>query len=227
MHWRRKWQPTPVFLPGESQGQRSLVGCCLGDAQSRTRLKQLSSSSSSSSTERFSPRSLKATLFTLCSDRLSLSVHLQNLLGLFKLSICAKVFPFLFLHQAYSYSFINPSQMSWLWGRSCLSQKVAGTPTLYIPSLFWQAINGGSLLWLHGSLHRAQRWQVSQFSCTRLFFSSKHGARQLRISHYNVVLCVSGVSRPLEYQHFEAKVALTFKKWLWTIFFASSFKYDR
>ena len=27
--WRRKWQPTPVFLPGESQGQGSLVGCCL------------------------------------------------------------------------------------------------------------------------------------------------------------------------------------------------------
>ena len=26
-HWRRKWQPTPVFLPGESQGQGSLVGC--------------------------------------------------------------------------------------------------------------------------------------------------------------------------------------------------------
>ena len=28
MHWRRQWQPTPVFLPGESQGQGSLVGCC-------------------------------------------------------------------------------------------------------------------------------------------------------------------------------------------------------
>ena len=27
MHWRRKWQPTPVFLPGDSQGQGSLVGC--------------------------------------------------------------------------------------------------------------------------------------------------------------------------------------------------------
>ena len=26
MHWRRKWQPTPVFLPGESQGWRSLGG---------------------------------------------------------------------------------------------------------------------------------------------------------------------------------------------------------
>ena len=29
MHWRRKQQPTPVFLPGESQGQGSLVGCRL------------------------------------------------------------------------------------------------------------------------------------------------------------------------------------------------------
>ena len=29
IHWRRKWQPTSVFLPGESQGQRSLLGCRL------------------------------------------------------------------------------------------------------------------------------------------------------------------------------------------------------
>ena len=29
MHWKRKWQPTPVFLPGESQGRGSLVGCRL------------------------------------------------------------------------------------------------------------------------------------------------------------------------------------------------------
>ena len=28
-HWRRKWQLTPVFLPGEYQGRGSLVGCCL------------------------------------------------------------------------------------------------------------------------------------------------------------------------------------------------------
>ena len=48
MHWRRKWQPTPVFLPGESQGRRSLVGCRLWVTQSQTRLKRLSSSSSSS-----------------------------------------------------------------------------------------------------------------------------------------------------------------------------------
>ena len=31
MHWRRKWQPTPVFLPGESQGRQSLVSCPLWD----------------------------------------------------------------------------------------------------------------------------------------------------------------------------------------------------
>ena len=31
MHWRSKWQTTSVFLPGESQGQRSLVGCLLWD----------------------------------------------------------------------------------------------------------------------------------------------------------------------------------------------------
>ena len=31
MHWRMKWQSTSVFLPGESQGQRSLVGLpCMG-----------------------------------------------------------------------------------------------------------------------------------------------------------------------------------------------------
>ena len=44
MHWRRKWQPTPVFLPGESQRQWAPV---YGVTQSRTRLKWLSSSSSS------------------------------------------------------------------------------------------------------------------------------------------------------------------------------------
>ena len=37
MHWRRKWQPTPVLLPGESQGRRGLVGCHLwGHTESDT-----------------------------------------------------------------------------------------------------------------------------------------------------------------------------------------------
>ena len=37
MHWKRKWQPTPVFLPQESQGRGSLMGCCLwGHTESDT-----------------------------------------------------------------------------------------------------------------------------------------------------------------------------------------------
>ena len=48
MHWRRKWQPTPVFLPGESQGGGAWWAAVCGVAQSWTRLKRLSSSSSSS-----------------------------------------------------------------------------------------------------------------------------------------------------------------------------------
>ena len=49
MHWRRKWQPTPVFLPGESQGRGAWWAAVYGVAQCQTRLKRLSSSSSSSS----------------------------------------------------------------------------------------------------------------------------------------------------------------------------------
>ena len=45
VHWRRKWQPTPVFLPRESQGRGAWWAAVYGVAQSRTRLKWLSSSS--------------------------------------------------------------------------------------------------------------------------------------------------------------------------------------
>ena len=54
MHWRRKWQPTPVFLPGESQGRGAWRAAVYGVAQSRTQLKRLSSSSS------------RKRLFTIC-----------------------------------------------------------------------------------------------------------------------------------------------------------------
>ena len=46
MLWRRKWQPTPVFLPGESQGRGAWWAAVCGVAQSRTWMKRLSSSSS-------------------------------------------------------------------------------------------------------------------------------------------------------------------------------------
>ena len=116
MHWRRKWQPTTLFLPGESQGQGSLVGCrlwgrtesdmterlhfqfslsCIGEgngnplhcsclenprdrgawwaavygvAQSRTRLKRLSSSSSN----------IISLVLGYCFSSLEESVHLKS-----------------------------------------------------------------------------------------------------------------------------------------------------
>ena len=45
MHWRRKWQPTPVFLPGESQGRGAWWAAVYGVAQSQTHLKWLGGSS--------------------------------------------------------------------------------------------------------------------------------------------------------------------------------------
>ena len=39
--WRRKWQPTPVFLPRKSQGQRSLAGYNAQDHKELDMLKQL------------------------------------------------------------------------------------------------------------------------------------------------------------------------------------------
>ena len=45
MHWRRTWQPTPVILPGESQGRGAWWAAIYGVTQSWTWLKQLSSSS--------------------------------------------------------------------------------------------------------------------------------------------------------------------------------------
>ena len=46
--WGRQWHPTPVFLPGESQGRRSLVGCHLSGRTEPDTTKRLTSSSSSS-----------------------------------------------------------------------------------------------------------------------------------------------------------------------------------
>ena len=62
MHWRRKWQPTAVFLPGESQD---------GVAQSQTRLKWLSSSTSSYHSLISFPLSLQneSPLYTICFFR--------------------------------------------------------------------------------------------------------------------------------------------------------------
>jgi len=86
MPWRRKWQPTPVFLPGESQGWGSLVGAVYGVAQSWTWLKWLSSSSRKKNDEEFQERKklyVKANVVIACY--LSFPMTWLWLIGMFQL----------------------------------------------------------------------------------------------------------------------------------------------
>ena len=83
MHWRRKWQPTAVFLPGESQGRGSLVGCHLwGRTESDTTEVTHLSSSKSKQLTGFSPFiCLSAVLWThLLSEANSLSFYSRSFL---------------------------------------------------------------------------------------------------------------------------------------------------
>ena len=66
MRRRRQRQPTPVFLPGESQGWGSLVGCCLWGHTESDRLKRPSSSSLH---ETAKETQIKEQTFGLCGRR--------------------------------------------------------------------------------------------------------------------------------------------------------------
>ena len=74
MHWRRKWQPTPVFLSGESQGWGSLVGCRLWDRTELDTMKWLSSSSSIGE-DRFTGRLLGTSVHAV-REEVRLAVYL-------------------------------------------------------------------------------------------------------------------------------------------------------
>ena len=65
MHWRRQWQPTPVLLPGECQGREAWWAAVCGVAQSRTRLKRLSSATFISDFGNLCPSSLFLSLVKL------------------------------------------------------------------------------------------------------------------------------------------------------------------
>ena len=77
IHWRRKWQPTPVFLPGESQGRGSLVAAVYGVAQSRTRLKQLAAAAAMEHRMEF-PQEIKNTATTYMIQQSHFCVCIQE-----------------------------------------------------------------------------------------------------------------------------------------------------
>ena len=90
MHWRRKWQLIPVFLPWESQGRGAWWAAIYGVAQSRTRLKWLSSSSSSSSSSRCVVKSHCALIcISLIADAVECLFMCRYLL---KWSVCSNLF---------------------------------------------------------------------------------------------------------------------------------------
>jgi len=86
MHWRRKWQPTPVFLPGESQGRGAWWAAVYGVTQSRIGLKRLSSSSSSTHSRCvFMPKLFHLTFTFFISPSITNLLHSLWILHLIKL----------------------------------------------------------------------------------------------------------------------------------------------
>ena len=81
MHWRRKWQPTPVFLPGESQGRGSLEGGRLWGSTELDTLKWLSSSSSRNICEWY--------LFMALTDIFLMIINVEIFLYAYLPSLCS------------------------------------------------------------------------------------------------------------------------------------------
>ena len=84
MHWRRKWQPTPVFLPGESQERGSLVGCRLwglteSDTTEATQQQQSASRIHNLKTLQICLHLTPPTYASLFSEALTLKAKLQVL----------------------------------------------------------------------------------------------------------------------------------------------------
>ena len=67
IHWRRKWQPTSEFLPGESQGRGSLVGCRPWGRRVRHDWSDLAAAAREQSLSEFSQLAIIPWTFTWCS----------------------------------------------------------------------------------------------------------------------------------------------------------------
>ena len=76
MHWRRQWQPTPVFLPGESQGRGSLLGCRLwGHTESDTTEVTWQQQQEKARLGQCGRMALKHVYITICKNRWSVQIR--------------------------------------------------------------------------------------------------------------------------------------------------------
>ena len=101
MHWRRKWQPTPVCLPGESQGRGSLVGCRLwGHTESHT-TSNLAAAAVYTCQRNYStipfPRCVHKFIFYVCISLLALKIGLPVPFSRFHIYALIYICFFLFL----------------------------------------------------------------------------------------------------------------------------------
>ena len=93
--WRRKWQPTPVFLPGESHGQSSLVGCSPWGRKESDTTERLHFHFHVITVSQFSPSVVPQSCPTLCGpvDCSMASLSITNSWSLLKLMSVESVMP--------------------------------------------------------------------------------------------------------------------------------------
>ena len=90
MHWRRKWQPTPVFLPGESQRRGSLVGCRLwGCTESDT------TEATQQQQQQQGEQNKEINIFCLALSDMHVHIHTSHIRNCVSLSVI--LYPFIFL----------------------------------------------------------------------------------------------------------------------------------
>ena len=141
--WRRKWQSTPVFLPGESHGQKSLVGYSHGVSKSQTRLKWLSTHAVRTYSENISRKSLrKPVTEALPRERIGCVVRMRGrrtlhsvaLVGMLNFLTCVSISNYHFQKIKIGLWCLKAMKIS-SCGRWCSTGEQARLVTLLIQSL--------------------------------------------------------------------------------------------
>ena len=145
MHWRKKWQPTPVLLPGESQGWQSLVGCHLWG---RTELDTTEAIRSSSSIFPF---------MVLTVDSWPAYRYLRRYVRWSGIPISFRIFQIVVIHIVKGFGIINKAEVDIFLELSCF---------FYDPMDVGNLISGSSAF----SKSSLNIWKFSVYHCWSLIW---------------------------------------------------------